>query len=175
MPLVGTYTKKSNPNIRITITETAGNFVVAETGTARGGCSGSLASKVHAPAVLRDDDYIALGALIIDTMMANPKGSGIGAILVYEYAAFARRNGRLFLGIYLVAGSVPTDPSPRAFYYKMGFADTLTTAQMKSEATFQRMTDEQQTKLLVSLPMSGASVAVASAAAQSWGKGWNRA
>ncbi|MBV9497258.1 MAG: hypothetical protein JOZ54_23685, partial [Acidobacteria bacterium] len=108
------------------------------------------------------------------SMEGKPKGSGIGAILVYEYASYARRSGNLFLGIHLVAGSDEHDPSPRGFYYKMGFWDTLTTAEVKGSAVYQQANAQQQLKLTISLPMSGASVLVAAAADKSIGKLWER-
>jgi len=167
-----TYRKKSNPNVRVEVHEKDGKFVVVEVGSTKGGFSGFLLAKVNAnPAA---DDYVAMNALVIDSMESKPKGSGIGAILVYEYASYARRSGYFFLGIHLVAGTDVHDPSPRGFYYKMGFWDTLTTAEVKSSALYQNANAQQQAKLTVSLPMSGAAVLVAASADKSIGKLWER-
>jgi len=172
MRLAGQYTNKANNGVQIQVFEAGGNLEVQETGRVRRGCSGKLTSKVNNG--VGSSMYIALRALIIDTMFANPKGSGIGAILVYEYALHASRVGTAFLGINLVAGTAENEPSPRPFYYKMGFSDTLDTAEMKQDAGFQSMPDEQQQKALVSLPMSGVTRMVVECAKGSWSKQWAR-
>jgi hypothetical protein len=172
MRLAAQYTNKDNPAVVIQVLESGGNLEIVEVGRVKRGCSGKLTSKINNGH--GSSEYIALGALIIDTMFANPKGSGIGAILVYEYALHASRIGTHFLGINLVAGSDNGEPSPRPFYYKMGFWDTLDTAQMKMDAGFQSMPHEQQLKALTSLPMSSATLNVVDAARMSWSKQWER-
>jgi len=172
MRLAAQYTNKDNPGVVIQVFESGGDLEVVEVGRVKRGCSGKLTSKINDGH--GSSEFIALGALVIDTMFANPKGSGIGAILVYEFALHASRIGTHFVGINLVAGSDGGERSPRPFYYKMGFWDTLDTAQMKMDAVFQSMPDEQQLKVLTSLPMCSATLNVANAAQQSWTKQWER-
>ncbi|MBV9496766.1 MAG: hypothetical protein JOZ54_21155, partial [Acidobacteria bacterium] len=47
MAIVGTYRKKSNPNVRVQVSEDNGRFTIADVGTTKGGFSGFLWSKVN--------------------------------------------------------------------------------------------------------------------------------
>src|ERR1043166_3243348 len=150
--LAGQYTNKSNPNVVIQVHESSDDLEVVEVGTVKRGCRGKLTTKVNDGKGSRD---INVGALVIDSMFSNPKGSGIGAILVYEYALHANRLGKAFLGISLGAGKVIGEPSPLPFYYKMGFWDTNATTFTQQDDVFKTMSPEQQTSYLTSLPMRG--------------------
>lgn len=169
MAIVGTYQSRTTHTVKITVSESNGVFTVADAGLLKPGNSGKLISKVNDDTV--GSAYIPVGSLILDTMFAKPKGSGIGAILVYEYAIYAKNLGKN-LGIYLVAGTDIGDPSPRPFYLKMGFVDTLDTRDLKQKEVWSLMNEEQQLKATQSLPMSGTALTVATSAQKSWKKGW---
>jgi hypothetical protein len=171
MRLAGQYTNKDQNSVQIHVFESGGNLEVKEVGTTERKCAGTLKTKVNDG---RGTAHIALGALILDTMFARPKGSGIGAILVYEYAVHASRVGKAFLGIVLVAGTTPEEPGPRAFYYKMGFTDSVDVAIMQQDAVFQSMPTIKQQTMLVSMPMVGSTLTVAESAKLSWSKQWKR-
>ncbi len=169
--LLAQYTLKADKKVQIQVFGSGKWIEVVEVGATKKKCAGKLSWKEKGK---NSSTYIADEALILDSMFSRPKGLGIGAILVYEYSCLAKSLGRYFLGIDLVAAQDAADASPRGFYTKMGFWDTLDTAALKGDATFQQMPPASQQTALLSMPMSGATVLVGLMSAASWSKLWLR-
>lgn len=133
-------------------------------------CSGRMQIKFNNGAHISGD--IATNAFIIDSMHSHPKGSGLGAVLVYEFAELARKAHVQDLGIYLVAGTTPTDLSPRGFYDKMGFGNTP--ASVRIQEDFSDLPAAQRKTMLDSAPMKGTVTTTANLAMTSWSKKWTQ-